>query len=516
MTGDDSAPPVRSWAELYTVADELTLRAQTGGALAVQGEVDEVLPEARAAGAHRVVHRLLYASALSAARLESLEECTAACDELAAEAGDRLANRGWLSSSHSLKAIVRIIEGRKQQAMEELLEAAVALHETPTEGPAHMYAINGLGVGYLGVGLYELATEMYDGVAEKVRIGEFKLSRLFHLLNAQLAHTYWALDLDRIGDSQASTHFLKALEITREAWAYLPDQDRETWELRLRARSGLCLAFLGETEIAIERLEPVVTAMARRELDEEVMSRMGLVRAYAAQDRERASDLAERLIDAVKASTDRPLALSAAWERTRLHTMAADTAATPAARYTRILERDRWDQRTRDARATRGRIQRELDRRAAAATDTAFLDAGTGLPNRFALEVRLRSCIERAQEGSDPVSLAVISIDRDAGVDTMNRLAATLDVDFLARLSAHELAAIGVGQHASELADRVRRCDPLTVGHLTVGVASLAAPTSVSALLVHADEALLEAARRGGPEVVVNTQSSRPQANRPC
>lgn len=500
-----AAAAVRSWAELYTVADELTLRAQTGGASAVQVEVDQVLPEARAAGAQRVVHRLLYASALSAARLQSLDECAAVCDELAAEAGDRIADRGWLSSSHSLKAVVHVIEGRKQLAMEELLEAAVALHETPTEGPGHMYAINGLGVGYLAVGLYELATELYDGVAEKVRLGGFKLSRLFHLLNAQLAHTYWALDLDRIGDPEASTHFLKALEIAREALGYLPEQDRETWELRLRARSGLCLAFLGDTEVAIEQLEPVVLAMARRELDEEVMSRMGLVRAYAAHDPARAAELAERLIAAITPSTDRPLARSAAWERARLH--AADALDDAATRYTRMLELDRWDQRSRDARATRGQIERELERRAAAATDTAFLDAGTGLPNRFALEVNLRGCIERASATSDPVSLAVIAIDRDAGAETMNRLAATLDVDFLARLSSHELAAVGVGKHAADLASQLTACDPETVTHLTVGVASLTRPSSVSALLVHADEALLEAARRGGHQVVVNTNS---------
>ena len=53
----------------------LTLRAQTGGAEQVLDEIDAILQAAREAGARRIVHRVLYVTAMCNLRLNRLDDC---------------------------------------------------------------------------------------------------------------------------------------------------------------------------------------------------------------------------------------------------------------------------------------------------------------------------------------------------------------------------------------------------------------------------------------------------------
>jgi GGDEF domain-containing protein len=104
------------------------------------------------------------------------------------------------------------------------------------------------------------------------------------------------------------------------------------------------------------------------------------------------------------------------------------------------------------------------------------------------------------------VSVAFLDVREDAFDETLDKVIAILQVDVLARYDTHELAVFAVGLTGQVLAERIRACGPDVLHNLTVGVASLPAPLSMTGLLLHADEALHAAHRQGG--LVVNNHAS--------
>jgi GGDEF domain-containing protein len=504
-TDPESSEP-RSWAELHAAVNRLTLRAQTGGAEQVLDEIDRILQAARDAGARRIVHRVLYVTALCNLRLNRLDECLAASYELTRELSDDPVDRGWLSSSASMRALVSEMRSDRSQALESLIEAAIHLQAAPQRSPGYLNAVNGLGVGYLAIRLYEPALEQYQRPRDDELFAQFRVSGMFRVLNAQLAHLYWGLELDRIGSSEARDHFAEAMALGEQAKQHLPaSQDRAMWESLLEARSGLCLAFLDEPERAIERLEPVLEPLARHDMDEAVMARLGLVRALAELDRTAALAQSERALLSVAHTTDYAPSLGVAWEHARLHL--DDTGAQVAAEYARLLAQASWDERTARAEAVAERVAVASARRAEAKdTERLLYDAATGLPNRLSFVQRLAGDVAEANRTGSSVGVALLDLPDGAFDELLDEVVATLAVDFLARIGPSELAAIGVGLDATQVARRIEDCAPAAAARLIAGVASLQAPPSVTGLVVHADEALLTARKTGG--VVVNPFSS--------
>ena len=489
-----------SWGELYTTTDELTLRAQTGGAEMVLIEAPEVLRAAREAGAQRIVYQLLYIEALCNLQLGRLDECVDVCADLTRELSEDPVDRSWMSSSASMRAIVAIIQHERELALREVIEAAIHLHDSPPRGLSYIWAVNVLGVAYLSLRLYELALTHYDDLASDKSVSAYAISALYRILNTQLAHLYLGLELDRIGSAEADEHFGQALRLGDQAREVLPAQEARAWELVLDARNGLCLAFLGQSEAAVELLASVIEPLSRVGADDAVIARLGLVRAHSAQIGSAALAHAERALLSITHTTDYALAMGAVWERARLYVHEPDVAV--AASYAQMLARTSWRDRSQLASTMDARITTETMRRQEArATERLLYDAATGLVSRLSFLQRLSGHLADSRHKGDTVSVAFLEVSAGAFDETLDKIIATLQVDVLARYDHHELAVIAIGITGDDLGSRIRACGDDVVRHITGGIASLTTPTSAAGLIMHADEALLLARQAGGLHV---------------
>lgn len=497
-------PTLRDFAHLYDIADDLTARCQTGEAARVLDEVDAPLREAEEAGAAEIINRLRYVVALGNLQLGHLDEVVAACDKIIDELTDQ-GDAAWLSSAHSLRGIALQFRGDHLAAVNALVDAAVLLDEARPTGQPYIYAVNGLAVGYQGLRLYELALDEYGRATTLVSRPGFNLSRVFHVFNRMLIQIYWGMELDRLGRPDvAREHFSAALELSRAA-APLPRTNTRAWELRLRARVGLCRAMIGDAEAAVADLEPTVETMGRYNLDEEAMARIGLVRAYAELGwTERAAAESDRAALAADKIKDPQLVLGAVWEQVRLVTTSDESPTAVVADYARRLEAERWEERERFVRETRDRLESERERRAARKMSAEYLnDPLTGLANRRHLHLRLREMVSRAHALDEVLTLAFVALDQTTPPQTLIDVGKRLhDVagphGFVARYGGNELVLVTPVLSGRDAAALIRSSVDGAATAPTVGIASVEGPPSVAGLVAAADEALLAARRSGG------------------
>ena len=116
-----------------------------------------------------------------------------------------------------MRALVNSMRSDRAQALDSLVEAAIHLQAAPQRSPGYLNAVNGLGVGYLAIRLYEPALEQYQRSRDDELFAQYRVSGLFRILNAQLAHLYWGLELDRIGSTDA-----RSTSRRRWRWATRP------------------------------------------------------------------------------------------------------------------------------------------------------------------------------------------------------------------------------------------------------------------------------------------------------
>lgn len=489
---DSPAQAAPTRGELYTAVNDFTLRANSGEAAQVLVEMDRIVHLAREVGAKRIVQRALHITAFCNLVVGRLNDCVETCHLLNAESSDNPIDRGWRSSSESMLAIVSISRGERVRALELIVEATILLRDGPTRGPAYLGAVNGVVIGCLSLRLYELALEEYARVEEDAVLAEYRVAAFFGILNTQLAHIYCGLELDRVGWATARSQFEEALEHGQRARSHLPEHDEGPWELILEARAGMCLAFLGETDLALPRLEAAVALLQQRPMEETIMAQIGLSRATSIVDRDAAREHADHALAAVGHLTDYALSSAATWERVRLDLDVPGSTA--AVDYCHLIAGESWDERVRMVRLVSARIAAEVRVRQSVQHGRLLHDEATGLPNRLLLLQQLAGYVA----AGGVVSLAFLDLSSSPPEQALHAIIATLDVDLLARYGPSELAAVGVGVSALELADRIRACGAAPLDHLAVGIAALLAPSSVSALIAHADEALLTAQRRGG------------------
>lgn len=503
----DRSHTLRDWAHLYEALDELAARCQTGEAGLVLAEIDAMLADAEAAGVVEVLNRSRYVVALASLHLDDLDRAVQACDQIIEQGGER-GDPAWTSSAYALRGIARAKRGDHLSAVDDLVDAAVLLDDARPTGPPYAYAVDGIGLGYHGLRLYELAMDAYAQAAALVARPALNLPRMFHLFHQMLVEISWGLELDRLElADEAGSHFRAALVLGGDANPQ-PATGSQTWALRLRALVGFCQAMTEDAQAAVGVLELSVEELRTQGLDEEVLARIGLARAYGRLGEVPRAlaevDLAERA-----AGDGHPLGLSIACERQRLERPDHPTAATTVVtEYASRLEHERWDDRVRFATETRERLQTEIERRVARRMSAEYLtDSLTGAANRRHLELRLPEMVSRARTHDEAVALAFVDLDADTTTDDLVSIGAELRTGagpdgFVARYGGSEFVVVLPRRTARQLADVV---DDVVGGRRTdgdprprVGVASARRPPSVAGLVASADEALLAARRAGG------------------
>ena len=161
-------------------------------------EIGGLLAEAEAAGVVvEVLNRLRYVVALANLHLGDLDRAVEACDQMIAQGGEG-GDPAWAASAHALRGIARCERGDHLSAVDDLVDAAVLLDDARPTGQPYVYAVDGIGVGYLGLRLYELALDTYERAAPLVTRPGLNLPRVFHLFHQMLVEVCWGLELERL------------------------------------------------------------------------------------------------------------------------------------------------------------------------------------------------------------------------------------------------------------------------------------------------------------------------------
>jgi diguanylate cyclase (GGDEF)-like protein/PAS domain S-box-containing protein len=150
---------------------------------------------------------------------------------------------------------------------------------------------------------------------------------------------------------------------------------------------------------------------------------------------------------------------------------------------------------------------------------TAKTDALTGLPNRRSLDEELRRELARARRSGDPVTVAMLDIDKfkayndrlgHAAGDELLREAATVwrvairESDFIARYGGEEFTVILPVCRLVDAHEVIQRLRAATPAGQTVsaGIAEWERDESAESVLERADEALYEAKHTGRDRLV--------------
>jgi diguanylate cyclase (GGDEF)-like protein len=182
--------------------------------------------------------------------------------------------------------------------------------------------------------------------------------------------------------------------------------------------------------------------------------------------------------------------------------------------------------------AARVRVQeRARDRLVAQLDDLAHTDVLTGLANRRAWEVELSRGLSRGRRAGEPVSIALVDIDRFKAVndarghpggdslliDVTRRWAEVLRPDdVLARIGGDEFAVLMPACSQADAAEVIGRLRSRMPGpySCSVGVATWDRAELPDRLMVRADDALYDAKRLGQQRALVASQADRNEIGR--
>ena len=443
--------------------------------------------------------------------------------DLMRRSAEREGNQGWRSCALSGRAF-RLLQLGDQladrdanAALQDLVDAEIALAVGVEDKVILERAHNGVGQGYHALRLYELALPQYEAAyAVSATAG---VNRTMRQLNIANVHLEWALELNRVGQvAEAEEHSQAAGRHAAVAFedACGPDAD---WWRQEASMIAACAAATGP--------DPAAAA--------------GSIETYAAGpwDRGQASDLVfcwPFLAEALRRSGEHERALQvieravvdlpedAGWITTAAiyHTRAmllADAggrAATAALAYGGILAQALWSLRqgTLQTAATM-KSYAELRSEHAVVARTAEIDSLTQVANRRAFD----SVVEVMRVSLDERRVAVLIVDVDdfkrvndtrghaAGDSVLRIVAGVLAAevrsgDIVARLGGDEFGVLlpGASPDAAYLvADRMARIiSAVEGGSVTVSIGVANGATSAVLDTLHAADLAMYVAKRAG------------------
>ncbi|MFB9728660.1 GGDEF domain-containing protein [Haloechinothrix salitolerans] len=525
-------------------AVQSTTRAEQLGIVA---ELDVLLEEAQTRGEPLMVADLLRSAAMARLSTPGLSpQAEPLLDELLAHTrknGLPVLRAG----AHALQGKRMILAEKEDEALTEIARALAILDDLPTPAtPFETRVFNRSLVtalvdcwqGLNELGLYETAEEVsarsHRAMRESAGPHEITL-QMFNLIEMLLA---WALRLERIKHTnQAREKFAVAASVAAAVEAPFTESLFRLREAPAIEQIGLiaaAVAFNDPGRSHIERLKRLFTQ--RSGAQEQVLVAIALARCLECDGQgEAARDvLLTARREADEANTPVAARLNIDRELARFELAANPGLPEAVTAYTLALERELWDMR--ESRAAALQTRRNHERLSAehgaiaAQAAQALQDPLTGLPNRRALDERLRALA--SDENMQPLSVALVDLDGFKGVndnqshaegdDVLRVIASTLrdtlrGNDVVARYGGDEFVVLLPGAPAASAAAAMNRTVAAVSelpGHLSrgvtlsVGLVSMAPSEHPESVLTRADAAMYQAKRSGGNRVYAATQDS--------
>ncbi len=507
-------------------------RASAEGRVAARRGLDAMLAAARPFGPSFLVNELVRLGAMLRILGEDpadVAESGALLTELA-ELAELAGDPRMVGEVAAMRAHRTLGFGHGEDALADAATAFAILTDAPVPAAAEdarrlSRALNGLVLVLIKLGVHELA----DGVSRKAiavaAAHGTAMERLVHELNRIRLQLSWALRLERGGRlAAAATRFLGAAESARAAgvlWSDALDRTPEGGRDCSIIRSAYALARPSADHLVV--LDAV--AATAHFTDDRIVLAIATARCLLAAHRRADAAAALRpLRDGLVDDRSEPgLAISLHRELSRIESGSDRSDA--LLRYSAALEEELWALRESRLTALRSHSEHHrLVREHGAVAAQALQDPLTGLPNRRALDLRLREISTSAN--GQPCAIALIDLDRfkavndarshAAGDAVLRAVASSLRTalraqDLVVRYGGDEFVVVlpattlPVAQAVLTRATQAVAELPVDTGAgvtMSVGVVRMPLAGSPDAALADADAAMYRAKRAGGNRVL--------------
>jgi len=507
-------------------------RASAEGRAAARRGLDAMLAAARPFGPSFLVNELVRLGAMLRILGEDpadVAESGALLAELA-ELAELAGDPRMVGEVAAMRAHRTLGFGHGEDALADAATAFAILTDAPVPAAAEdarrlSRALNGLVLVLIKLGVHELA----DGVSRKAiavaAAHGTAMERLVHELNRIRLQLSWALRLERGGRlAAAATRFLGAAESARAAgvlWSDALDRTPEGGRDCSIIRSAYALARPSADHLVV--LDAV--AATAHFTDDRIVLAIATARCLLAAHRRADAAAALRPLrdELVDDRSEPGLAISLHRELSRIESGSDRSDA--LLRYSAALEEELWALRESRLTALRSHSEHHrLVREHGAVAAQALQDPLTGLPNRRALDLRLREISTSAN--GQPCAIALIDLDRfkavndarshAAGDAVLRAVASSLRTalraqDLVVRYGGDEFVVVlpattlPVAQAVLTRATRAVAELPVDTGAgvtMSVGVVRMPPAGSPDAALADADAAMYRAKRAGGNRVL--------------
>ncbi len=507
-------------------------RASAEGRVAARRGLDAMLAAARPFGPSFLVNELVRLGAMLRILGEDpadVAESGALLTELA-ELAELAGDPRMVGEVAAMRAHRTLGFGHGEDALADAATAFAILTDAPVPAAAEdarrlSRALNGLVLVLIKLGVHELA----DGVSRKAiavaAAHGTAMERLVHELNRIRLQLSWALRLERGGRlAAAATRFLGAAESARAAgvlWSDALDRTPEGGRDCSIIRSAYALARPSADHLVV--LDAV--AATAHFADDRIVLAIATARCLLAAHRRADAAAALRPLrdELVDDRSEPGLAISLHRELSRIESGSDRSDA--LLRYSAALEEELWALRESRLTALRSHSEHHrLVREHGAVAAQALQDPLTGLPNRRALDLRLREISTSAN--GQPCAIALIDLDRfkavndarshAAGDAVLRAVASSLRTalraqDLVVRYGGDEFVVVlpattlPVAQAVLTRATQAVAELPVDTGAgvtMSVGVVRMPPAGSPDAALADADAAMYRAKRAGGNRVL--------------